>query len=169
MKNESGFIIREIRKEELPLLKDFLYEVIFQSEGQPLIPRSVIEKPELSVYIDGFGKAHDDCLVAEMDGKVVGAVWIRILAGKIKGYGNIDAETPEFAISILKEYRKKGIGTALMQAMIDRMKTKGYSKASLSVQKDNYAFELYKKLGFEIVEEQNEDYLMVLKLNECRN
>jgi ribosomal protein S18 acetylase RimI-like enzyme len=143
-----------------------LYEAIFQREGQPLLQRSIIKRPELSVYIDGFGKEGDYCLVAEADGQLVGAVWIRILAGAIKGYGNIDAHTPEFSISVFKEYRNQGIGTQLMKAMIAYMKNAGYQQASLSVHKDNYAFKMYRSLGFEILSERGEDYLMLLKLEE---
>ena len=158
-------IIREISTEELNILDDMLYESIFQPEGCEPVPRSVIQIPEINVYIDGFGSRKDDyCLVAEVDGRIIGAVWVRILAGKIRGYGNIDDQTPEFAISLLKEYRNQGIGTLLMQQMIEYLKRKGYAQTSLSVQKKNYAAKMYQKLGFEIIRENEEDYLMVLKL-----
>ncbi|EPY2281678.1 GNAT family N-acetyltransferase [Clostridium sporogenes] len=96
---------------------------------------------------------------------MIGAVWVRILAGKIKGYGNIDNRTPEFAISLLKEYRSQGIGTALMKKMIKYLKEKGYSQTSLGVDKDNYAVKMYKNVGFKIIEEREHDYLMILKLD----
>ena len=157
--------IREIRTEELGVLDDMLYESIFQPEGCVPVPRHITQIPEINVYIDGFGSRKDDyCLVAEADGRIVGAVWVRILADEIKGYGNIDDRTPEFAVSLLKEYRKRGIGTQLMQQMIEYLKEKGYAQTSLSVQKKNYAARMYQKLGFEIVRENEEDYLMVMKL-----
>ena len=40
----------------------------------------------------------------------------------------------------------------------------GYAQASLSVAKDNYALGMYRKTGFQIMEEKEEDYLMLLKL-----
>ena len=157
--------IREIRAEELSVLDDMLYESIFQPEGCEPVPRHVTQIPEISVYIDGFGNKKDDyCLVAEVDSHIIGAVWVRILADEIKGYGNIDDQTPEFAISLLKEYRNCGIGTQLMQQMIEYLREKGYAQTSLSVQKKNYAARMYQKLGFEIIRENEEDYLMVLKL-----
>jgi len=157
--------IREIRAEELSVLDGMLYQSIFQPEGCEPVPRSVTQIPEINVYIDGFGSKKDDyCLVAEADSRIIGAVWVRILAGKIKGYGNIDDQTPEFAISLLKEYRSRGIGTLLMQQMIEYLKEKGYAQTSLSVQKKNYAARMYQKLGFEIIRENEEDYIMVLKL-----
>jgi ribosomal protein S18 acetylase RimI-like enzyme len=36
------------------------------------------------------------------------------------------------------------------------------------VDKANYAVKMYQKLGFEIVEENEQDYLMVIKLKENR-
>ncbi len=70
---------------------------------------------------------------------------------EIKGFGNIDNETPEFAISLFKEYRNKGIGTDLMIKIINYLLEKGYKQTSLSVAKNNYALKLYKKLGFKII------------------
>lgn len=40
---------------------------------------------------------------------------------------------------------------------------KGYPSASLAVQKANAAFRLYSNLGFEIVDENEEEYIMVYR------
>jgi len=161
----KDYFIRAIRQEEIPLLSDFLYEAIFQRDEKNLLPREVVNQPELSVFIDEFGQEDDHCLVAEYDGKVVGAVWTRIIAGEVKGFGNIDAATPEFAISLYKEYRNRGIGTKLMRSMLQILKTYGYKQTSLAVQKDNYAVKMYVKAGFEILAELDQEYLMLCKLN----
>jgi ribosomal protein S18 acetylase RimI-like enzyme len=158
-------VIRKIEEDELGKLEDMLYQAIYQPDEANPIPRNIVELPEIRVYIDNFGQKKDDyCLVADSNGKIVGAVWIRILAGDIKGFGNIDDETPEFAISLYKEYRNQGIGTQLMTAMIQQLRESGYKQTSLNVKKDNYAVKLYKNMGFEIIGEDNEDYLMLLKL-----
>ena len=162
--SEIIYEIREMKPDETYILKDMLYEAIFQPDESNLLPREIIWQPEINVYIDNFGKEDDHCFVARVNGKIAGAVWIRILAGPIKGYGNIDSETPEISISLLKEYRNQGIGTALMNKMITYLSDKGYKKASLSVSKENYAFKLYQKLGFKIIKEQEDDYIMVLEL-----
>ena len=91
--------IRELRADETELLKDFLYEAIFIPEGVKPLDRSIIYQPELSLYYEDFGSGSaDNCLVAETDGKVVGAVWTRIM----NDYGHVDDETPSFAISLLR-------------------------------------------------------------------
>jgi len=163
--NMAEIIIREIRQNEIWKLEDMLYESIYQSDEQNPIPRSVLDIPKVRAYIKDFGKLKDDyCLVAESNGEIIGAVWVRILSGEIKGFGNVDDKTPEFAISLFKEYRNLGIGTELMQKMIDYLQKNGYKQTSLSVQKENYAVKLYKQLGFEIIDENKEDYIMLLKL-----
>ena len=153
--------IRKLRDDETELLKDFLYEAIFVPEGMELPDKSIIEQPELSLYYEGFGSGPaDNCLVAEVDSKVVGAVWTRIM----NDYGHVDDETPSFAISLYKEYRGKGIGTAMMRRMLELLKRQGWKKASLAVQKANYAVRMYEAVGFKTVDENAEEYIMVCEL-----
>lgn len=156
-----NYIIRKLRQEEVKALDTFLYEAIFIPEGVEAPPMEIINQPELQVYVDGFGtKKGDICFVAESDGVIVGAVWVRIM----DDYGHVDDETPSFAISLSKEYRGKGIGTELMKQMLTELKDGKYKKASLAVQKQNYAVKMYKKVGFEIVDENEEEYIMVCQL-----
>ena len=152
--------IREIRKNEYPILSEFLYEAIFIPEGMEKPPKAIIEQPELQVYIADFGKEDDWCLVAEVKGKIVGAVWVRIM----NDYGHIDDGIPSLAISLYDKYRSLGIGTALMDAILQFLKDKGYKKTSLSVQKANYAVNMYRKIGFKVVSENEEEYIMVCEL-----
>lgn len=152
------YTIREIKKTEYQLLEDFLYEAIFIPEGVEPPPRSILKTPELQIYIEGFGaQKHDIALVAQVGQKIVGAVWVRVM----NDYGHVDDETPSFAISLYPEYRGLGIGTELMRRMLAVLKNRGYEKASLAVQKANYAVKMYKKAGFQIVNENEEEYIMV--------
>ena len=156
--------IRELMPDEQPLLKDFLYEAVFRREDQPPYPREIIDEPSIRVYIEGWGQPDDICLVALADGEYAGAVWTRLLTGAAKGYGYVDDETPELAISLFAPHRGQGIGTTLMRAMIGRLRSVGYKRVSLSVTRDNPACRLYTRLGFEIVGGNKDDYLMVLEL-----
>ena len=150
-------VIREMKEEEIPLLKDFLYEAIFLPEGVEPPGREIVEKPELLVYYEGFGSGEADyCLVAEDENMVVGAVWTRIM----NDYGHVDDDTPSLAISLYKEYRGRGIGTQMMKQILILLREKGYKKVSLSVQKANYAVRMYEKLGFQTVNENDEEYIM---------
>ncbi len=153
--------IRELKADETAVLDDFLYEAIFIPEGVTPPPRDIIKRPELQVYAQDFGKrAGDTALAAEADGQIVGAVWVRIM----NDYGHIDDDTPSFAVSLYKEYRSMGIGTQLMLKMLDTLRKAGFSQASLAVQKANYAVNMYKKVGFEIIDENEEEYIMLCKL-----
>ena len=76
----------------------------------------------------------------------------------------IDDTTPSLSISLLKEYRNLGIGTELMKQILLTLKERKYKQVSLSVQKINYAVSMYKKVGFEVVRENEEDYVMFCKL-----
>lgn len=154
-------LIRKIDKSEIKLLDSFLYEAIFVPKGVEAPPREIIDQPELQVYVKDFGsKKGDNCFVAEVDKMIVGAVWVRIM----DDYGHIDDETPSFAISLLKEYRGYGIATELMKHMLHQLKEQGYKKASLAVQKMNYAVRMYKNVGFEICDENDQEYIMICRL-----
>ena len=158
---QDSVLIRKLRPEERDLLKEFLYEAIFIPEGIQPPPRNIVERPELRLYYDGFGSGTADyCLVAEVDGHVVGVVWTRIM----KDYGHVDEETPSFAISLIPEYRNRGIGTRLMKEMLSLLKNLGFKQAPLAVQKANYAVRMYKNVGFEIADENEEEYIMVCRL-----
>lgn len=160
-----NYILREMQPSEFPLLEDFLYEAIFQRDETCRLPRNIIEKPELQIYIKDFGQGKDDhCICAEINDKIVGAVWVRT----IPGYGSIDNETPEFSISLYKSHRGFGIGTALMKNMLEYLKNAGYPRGSLSVQKENNAYQLYLSLGFQVLSETEEEAIMVYDFNQSQ-
>ena len=152
-----NYQIRPIRKEEIPILGDFLYEAIFIPEGVAAPPRSILDDENLQVYIRNFGQMHDDrCLVAEVGDKIVGAIWSRIM----NDYGHIADDVPSIAISLYKEYRNLGIGTDMLRQMLELLKADGYKSVSLSVQKANYAMRMYQKAGFRILSDDGEEVLM---------
>lgn len=156
-----NYTIRTMKKQEFPLLEDFLYEAIFIPESMEVPPRSVISLPELQTYIKDFRLLKDDfALVAEIEKQIVGAVWVRI----INDYGHIDSSTPSLAISLYKDYRKHGIGIAMMKEMLNLLRNHGYKSVSLSVQKANYAAKMYQKLGFKIVNENKDEWIMICHL-----
>ena len=153
--------IRPLKPEEIPLLEEFLYQAIFIPQGLEQLPRSILKEPELEMYIKDFGQQPDDwALAAEVDGRLVGVVWVRIM----KDYGYYDDQTPSLSISFLPEFRSQGLGQQLMTAMLDLLKAKGYLGVSLSVSKGNPAVRFYQRLGFVTVEERKDDYLMLCRL-----
>ena len=161
-----NYNIREILKDEIPLLEDFLYEAIFiPSWYKGELPRDIIyTNPKLYNAIKNFGsKTGDYCLVAEVEGKVVGAVWASIA----EEYGHIDDETPSLSISLYKEYRNYGIGAELLKRILQQLRSAGYKRVSLGVSKENsHAIHVYKKVGFRILGDGDDEteWLMVCDL-----
>ena len=51
-----------------------------------------------------------------------------------------------------------------MKQILLTLKEREYKQVSLSVQKMNYAVHMYKKVGFEVAHENEEDYVMLCKL-----
>lgn len=157
----KDYIIRKIEERDYPLLEDFLYEAVFIPDGAALPPRSIIRSPELQIYIKDFGRHKDDMgFIAETDGRAAGAVWTRIM----NDYGHIDDGVPSLAIALYAEYRKMGIGTALLEAMLAELGKSGYERVSLSVQKENYAVKMYVNAGFRVFKDSGGEYIMVCGL-----
>ena len=155
------YTIREMTAQEYPLLDDFLYEAIFVPEGVDPPSKSIITAPELQIYVKDFGTSKDDfSLVAEVENKIIGAVWVRIM----NDYGHIDDRTPSLAISLYKKYRGQGIGSSLIKEMLSLLQAHGYKRVSLSVQKANYAAKLYQKIGFIIIKEIGDEWIMTYNL-----
>ena len=144
VRNEMNTIIREMRPEEYSLLREFLYQAIYLPAGVDPPPRSVVDLPELQIYIADFGtRPGDRCIVAEAAGKVVGATWCRIMAD----YGHIDNDTPSLAISLLPEYRGQGLARELVYRYSRREKANGRKKLFLTCLEQKV--EMYKKFGLQ--------------------
>jgi|GEM_PF-242816 len=157
-------LIRKMLPSEYSLLEDIMYEAIYHPDPANPYPKEVIYYPQVRAYWDNWGTGKDDdCLVATVDNQIAGAVWIRTFHGELKGCGYIDESTPEIAIALFEPYHNQGIGTRMMEQMIASMKTKGYTQVSLSITKGNPAIRLYERLGFVIVDENEEDNIMLLR------
>lgn len=159
----TTFELQPITARDVKSLQNFLYLAIFVPEGQPPASRELIQSPDLAIYIDDFGqKAGDYGLFAIVDGLPVGAAWVRL----IQDYGYIDEQTPSLAISFLPDWRGQGLGSQLLLALLTDLKKQGYQRVSLSVQKANPAWQLYKRLGFKVYQTGKEEDIMVFDLDQ---
>jgi ribosomal protein S18 acetylase RimI-like enzyme len=163
----NGFpIIRDLHQTEISFLDEMLYEAIFIPEGLEKLPKEIINQPDLLRYIKNFGRVGDICMVADLQGKLIGAIWTRIFTKNEKGYGYVDAETPELSMAIFEQYRHRGIGTLLLNEMIRKLRDQNYKQISLSVDKKNYAFDFYKRNGFEIFSSTEKSATLIKYLKE---
>lgn len=130
----------------------FLWEILYQSiyvpKGEEELPRSILDEPAIAKYLKGWGRFGDMALVAEADGRQVGAVWARLFDEANKGYGYVDSMTPEIGIAVVPEYRGQGIGGRLMRGIEMRAKSAGFRRLSLSVDPQNPAVRFYERLGY---------------------
>jgi ribosomal protein S18 acetylase RimI-like enzyme len=142
--------VHPLSEQDMDFFMEMRYEAIYMPEGKP--PKEeLLCLPHIKKYSDGWGRKGDRAFIAfTPHQKRVGAVWYRLFSAENKGYGYVDDETPELGIAIVPEYRKQGIGTLLLEKIIEQAKLDGYKALSLSVDPRNEAaVQLYRKLGFE--------------------
>jgi len=160
---EVSLTVREITTADYHLLEEFIYHAIHILPGAKMPSREIINQPDISIYVQGFGvdARRGDCgVIAEVDGVAAGMAWTRI----IKGYGHIDSDTPELAVSVLPQYRGKGYGSELMHGLFEALRRRGFTQTSLAVQKTNPAARFYTRLGYEIIGENAEEWIMLKHL-----
>jgi RimJ/RimL family protein N-acetyltransferase len=84
-------------------------------------------------------------IVAFDEGELIGTGAVSVVSGKPRF-----AHRREIAISVRKDYWGKGIGTGIMNVLMDFAKKSGAEVLELEVRSDNEAaISLYKKFGFE--------------------
>lgn len=161
----KNIVIRPFNQSELPFLEEMLYEAIFVPEGVEKPPRKIIRNPDLYRYIALFGREGDHCLVTEINGKPVGAIWTRLFTVDEKGYGFVDGKTPELSMAVCEPFRNQGIGKLMLRSMIRQLTEQGYSRVSLSVDRQNYAYDFYLKQEFEVYESTDKSAILICRLN----
>jgi ribosomal protein S18 acetylase RimI-like enzyme len=141
-----------------------LVAAAFWRPGAPIgSVRDVMNQPELAHYVTGWPQPGDRGVIAE-EGRPIGAAWLRVFPEHDPGFGFVDAQTPEVSIGVVRERRGLGIGSLLLGALIAQARHDGLASVSLSVEPDNHAHRLYKRLGFETVGAVGGSLTMLLRL-----
>ena len=154
-------IIREIKHTEIDFLRETLYLALYVPKGHPPFPKSILEHPDLSKYIDNWGTLPNDlALVAVINNELIGAIWGRTFSSHKAGYGFIDENIPEISMAIKEKFRNQGIGTKLIDEISKIYFSKAFKSISLSVDKQNKAKSFYLRKGFIITEDKGADFTM---------
>lgn len=147
--SDVGFTVRLATMTDLPAIAAALaYALDWRGEGGWESPAELIEATGHGYLIAGWGRFGDVAVVAEVDGRAVGAAWYRGWSEALHSYGYIDDATPEIGLGVEPGYRRQGIATALMTRLIALALERGVPSVSLSVERDNPAVDLYRTLGF---------------------
>ena len=139
--------------------REFLWEMAYEAAFpavQPRPPRAAVREPQIARYLSGWGRRGDHALVAELGGRRVGAAWYRLFPATAPAYGFVDEQTPELSIAVAPGRRGRGLGKALLEALLAAAREDGFAALSLSVSRTNApARALYERCGFRIVSDED--------------
>jgi ribosomal protein S18 acetylase RimI-like enzyme len=142
-------VVRRGTAQDVRFLRDMLHHAYYWRERMP------DEGPgPVQLYVKAWGRRGDTAVIALLDGFPVGAAWFRLFAEASPGYGFVDEATPELAVAVVPNARGVGVGSALLESLLERARDDGYEALSLSVDRENQgAIALYEQFGFRRVEE----------------
>jgi ribosomal protein S18 acetylase RimI-like enzyme len=156
-------IVRAATAADLPFLRTMLYEAAtWRPESQPPV-EAVLTDPHAARYVSGWGRPGDAGVIAE-DDRPLGAAWFRLFSAEEPGYGFVAADVPELSIGVAPAARGRGIGTQLLEALVEVARADGQRAISLSVEPDNPARRLYERTGFVRVANDGGAWTMLLEL-----
>ena len=147
------YIIRPLRADDEPILREMLHQGFSSLGKQEPSSREILHRPEFSRYVEGWGRAGDSGFVAydKKDGSLLGSVWLRQPIDK-------DDAPPELAFAVKPEHRRHGIGTALLTQLVRANPEQ--STISLSLVAGKPVLRLYDRFGFKVVEEKSDAIIM---------
>ena len=160
--------IRDLRADETPFLREMLYTALDWNVDRELPPVEwILEHPQVAPFHTAWGRDGDTGLVAEEDGERCGLAWYRLFTEDEHGEGFVDEATPEVAVAVVDGKRARGIGGALMEAIHERARAQGIARMSLSVDPDNPAKRLYRRLGYVDLAPDDDKGRMILVLGDA--
>jgi ribosomal protein S18 acetylase RimI-like enzyme len=166
--SKTEFTIRPAKLEDLPFLWEMLFEAAAVSdEIRAMGIEKALALPFIAHILECFGRKGDFGFVAETNDKIlIGAVWARLFPAEAKGYGFVAEEIPELAVAVAPGFRGLGAGTRLLEELIKEARNLKFPALSLSVDRRNPAFRLYKRLGFTdagVSKESDSSVTMILR------
>lgn len=147
-------IIRMATQDDESFLWEMLYFAAHMEADGEISPEAAKQNPDLVKYVNGWGLETDiGCIALEPhSNQSIGAAWIRLLIANEKTTSYVDDVTPELAIAVLPEYLGCGVGTLLLQYLLEAAKQR-YPRVVLSVRATNPAKRLYERMGFVVTGE----------------
>jgi ribosomal protein S18 acetylase RimI-like enzyme len=158
---DAQVVVRRGGAQDVRFLRDMLHHAYYWKERAPDAGPGPV-----ALYVKAWGRPGDTAVIAIDAGFPVGAAWYRLFGAERPGYGFVDERTPELAIAVVPSARGKGVGTALLEALLGRAREAGYPTISLSVDRNNAgAIELYERHGFARVGEDADSLTMLASID----
>lgn len=138
----------------------FLRLMLFEAAAPPGRDRPPMEQllsnPQITAFVDGWGRPGDHGVVAEAGDEPVGAAWSRIFPDDDLEGGFVGGETPELLIAITPDHRGKGLGGRLLGALLARVAEEGHTSIGCNVLRGNApAVALFRSHGFVLRRERD--------------
>ncbi|HEV2073070.1 MAG TPA: GNAT family N-acetyltransferase [Thermomicrobiales bacterium] len=151
--------IRPIRPDDESFLWDMAWEAAAVSpEMRALGRNATLAVPEIRRYLEAWGRPGDAGVVAvDENNRRLGAAWYRLFSADAKGYGFVAPDIPELSIGVSPAARGRGVGSALLNALLATAHDEGQRGVSLSVDRQMSARRLYERHGFRDVGISNPD------------
>src|SRR5688500_1560884 len=147
------------------VLRGMLYEAAAPIGKDRPSPEQLMSNPQITVFVDGWGRSGDHGVIAEADMEPVGAAWCRVFPDDDPEGGFVGGETPELLIGIVPEHRGTGVGGLMLTALLDRARVEEKKGIGLNVPRANLpAVALFRRHGFEVRRERDGILTMQLKL-----
>lgn len=151
---DKGFALRRAVQTDAMFLGDMLVEAANWRAGGARPRHQVLTSPDHRRYLAGWKRLSDDGLVATGGDDIpVGAAWYRLLPQNEPGLGFIGVAVPELIIGVHPLWRARGVGRSLLRGVVLLARAQGHARISLSVERDNFARNLYRAEGFAVVAE----------------
>ncbi|KJL18468.1 Mycothiol acetyltransferase [Microbacterium oxydans] len=149
-----GLSLRRASQTDAVFLGDMLVEAANWRAGGVRPRHEVLTSPDHRRYLAGWMRMSDDGLIAMGDDAVpVGAAWYRVLPQNEPGFGFVGVAVPELIIGVHPLWRARGVGRSLLRGVVQLAGSRGHARISLSVERDNFARNLYRAEGFTVVGE----------------
>jgi ribosomal protein S18 acetylase RimI-like enzyme len=167
-----SFRVRLAAADDLPAIRAALaWAIDWRGTTPGETPEEIIERTGHAYLLADWGREGDAAMIAETISGAIGAAWYRHWTEAVHTYGYVDPTVPDLGIGVHPDYRGRGVGTALVEALLQFAASAGVRRMSLSVEADNRAQHLYQRAGFERLELEGGSWTMVRRLNdkcECR-
>lgn len=158
--------LRAATRADLPAIRRALYlSATWRGEQSEWPEERVLDHAYFRLFWEGWGTHPTDIgVIAYIDGAPIGAAFGRRFSHDRHAHGFVDEATPEIAVGVEPEHRGRGVGTALLAELAARARQAGLPALSLSVEHDNRAQRLYRRLGYEELDRDEDAIRMRLAL-----